>query len=127
MLAGDIPKDCKEGYYINPVVFTDVMSNMRIAKEEIFGPVLSVITYKTKEEAIRIANDSEYGLCGGVFGEKNEAIEVARKMETGVVRINGASLCSGAPFGGYKQSGIGRESCLQSVDEYMEIKSICVE
>ena len=127
LLAGDIPKDCKEGYYINPVVFTDVMSNMRIAKEEIFGPVLSVITYKTKEEAIRIANDSEYGLCGGVFGEKNEAIEVARKMETGVVRINGASLCSGAPFGGYKQSGIGRESCLQSVDEFMEIKSICVE
>ena len=127
LLVGDISKDCEKGYYINPVVFTDVMSTMRIAKEEIFGPVLSVIVYKTKEEAIRIANDSEYGLCGGVFGEKNEAIEVARKMETGVVRINGASICSGAPFGGYKQSGIGRESCLQSVDEYMEIKSICVE
>lgn len=125
MLVGEIPDNCDHGYYVKPVIFTDVNNRMRIAREEIFGPVLSVITYETVEEAIAIANDSPYGLCGAVYGAQEDAIDVARQMETGVVCINGAGICSGAPFGGYKESGIGRESCIQSMDEYMEIKSIC--
>lgn len=125
MLVGEIPESCDGGYYVKPVIFTDVTNDMRIAREEIFGPVLSVITYRTIEEAIEIANDSPYGLCGAVYGPEEDAIEVARQMETGVICINGAGICSGAPFGGYKESGIGRESCIQSVDEYLEIKSIC--
>lgn len=125
MLTGEIPDNCDNGYYVKPVVFTEVKNSMRIAQEEIFGPVLSVITYDTVEEAIAIANDSPYGLCGAVYGSEEDAIEIARQMETGVVCINGAGICSGAPFGGYKESGIGRESCIQSVDEYLEIKSIC--
>lgn len=127
MLTGEIPDNFDKGYYVKPVVFTDVKNNMRIAQEEIFGPVLSVITYETVEEAISIANDSPYGLCGAVYGKEEEAIEVARHMETGVICINGVGICAGAPFGGYKESGIGRESCIQSVDEYLEIKSICYE
>lgn len=126
MLVGEIPENCEDGYYIKPVIFTDVNNSMKIAKEEIFGPVLACISYETKEEAIKIANDSPYGLCGGVFGNHAEAVEIARKIDTGVVRINGVGICSGAPFGGYKQSGIGRESCIQSVDEYMEIKAIII-
>lgn len=125
MLVGEIPESCDGGYYVKTVIFTDVTNDMRIAREEIFGPVLSVITYRTIEEAIEIANDSPYGLCGAVYGPEGDAIEVARQMETGVICINGAGICSGAPFGGYKESGIGRESCIQSVDEYLEIKSIC--
>ena len=124
MLVGEVPDNCDNGYYVQPVIFTDVKNSMRIAAEEIFGPVLCVITYETVEEAIAIANDSPYGLCGAVYGEKEDAVEVARQMETGVICINGSGICSGAPFGGYKQSGIGRESCEQSVDEYMEIKAI---
>ena len=126
MLVGEVPEDCREGYYVKPVIFTQVKNKMRIAQEEIFGPVLSVIYYDTVEEAIAIANDSPYGLCGAVYGEETEAIKVAGKMETGVICLNGAGICSGAPFGGYKQSGIGRESCVQSVDEYLEIKAICL-
>lgn len=126
MLVGEVPENCNQGYYVKPVIFTDVNNQMRIAQEEIFGPVLSVIYYETVEEAVAIANDSPYGLCGAVYGEEEEAIAVSRKMDTGVVRINGADICSGAPFGGYKQSGIGRESCVQSVDEYLEIKAICL-
>lgn len=126
MITGSVPSDCDRGYYVEPTVFMDVDNAMTIAQEEIFGPVLSVITYETVAEAITIANDSPYGLCGAVFGERESAIAVAREMETGVIRINGADICSGAPFGGYKQSGIGRESCEQSMDEYMEIKAICL-
>ncbi|HCJ09193.1 MAG: aldehyde dehydrogenase family protein [Lachnospiraceae bacterium] len=126
MIAGKVPDGAEKGYYIQPVIFSDVRNDMTIAKEEIFGPVLCMITYDSLEEAIAIANDSEYGLCGGVFGPEKEAIEVARQMETGVVCINGSGINSGAPFGGYKQSGIGRESCEQSMDEYMEIKAICI-
>lgn len=127
LLCGEVPENADMGYYVKPVVFTDVKNEMRIASEEIFGPVLSVITYQTLEEAIAIANDSPYGLCGAVYGAKDEAVEAARQMETGVICINGAPICSGAPFGGYKESGIGRESCVQSVDEYLEIKAICCQ
>ncbi len=125
MIIGEIPKSCDNGYYVKPVVFMDVTNDMRIAREEIFGPVLCVIAYNNIEEAIEIANDSPYGLCGAVFGDEDLAIDTARKMETGVICINGSGICKGAPFGGYKESGNGRESCIQSVDEYMEIKAIC--
>lgn len=125
MITGEIPKSCDNGYYVKPVVFMDVTNDMRIAREEIFGPVLCVIAYNSIEEAIEIANDSPYGLCGAVFGDEDLAIDTARKMETGVICINGSGICKGAPFGGYKESGNGRESCIQSVDEYMEIKAIC--
>lgn len=126
LLVGKVPDNCDNGYYVDPVIFTDVDNKMKIAQEEIFGPVLSVIYYDTVDEAIEIANDSPYGLCGAVFGPEKDAVEVARKMDTGVICINGSGICSGAPFGGYKQSGIGRESCVQSVDEYLEIKAICI-
>lgn len=125
MITGEIPKSCDNGYYVKPVVFMDVTNDMRIAREEIFGPVLCVIAYNNIEEAIKIANDSPYGLCGAVFGDEDLAIDTARKIETGVICINGSGICKGAPFGGYKESGNGRESCIQSVDEYMEIKAIC--
>lgn len=124
MIVGEVPENCNNGYYVSPVVFMDVDNSMTIAREEIFGPVLSVISYKDVNEAIKIANDSPYGLCGGVWGDKEEAINVARKMETGTVRINDASIPLGAPFGGYKESGIGRENALITMDEYLEIKAI---
>ncbi|MGN0152908.1 MAG: aldehyde dehydrogenase family protein [Lachnospiraceae bacterium] len=126
MLVGEVPDNCDNGYYVKPVIFADVDNHMTIAVEEIFGPVLCMITYDTVDEAIAISNDTVYGLCGGVFGPEEKAIQVARQMETGVVCINGSAINSGAPFGGYKESGIGRESCIQSVDEYLEIKSICL-
>lgn len=124
MLCGEVPDNCDNGYYVKPVVFTNVVNSMTIAQEEIFGPVLSVITYKNIDEAIEIANDSQYGLCGGVFGEELEAVEVARKMETGSIHINNAYFPIGASFGGYKQSGVGRENSMETFKEYLEIKAI---
>lgn len=112
------------GYFVQPVVFSKVKNDMRIAQEEIFGPVLCVIPYSTVEEAVRLANDSPYGLCGGVFGSPAQALAVARQMETGGVRINGGGLTLGAPFGGYKQSGLGREYSVHEFEDYLEIKSL---
>ena len=126
MLFGEVPAACEHGYYVKPVIFTDVTNDMTIAKEEIFGPVLSVIYYKTIEEAMDIVNDSVYGLSGAVFGERDEAISFAKKMETGVVHINGAPFTLDAPFGGYKQSGLGRENSIYSFDEYLEIKALLI-
>lgn len=126
LLVGEIPIECKEGYYINPVVFTEVTNQMTIAREEIFGPVLCIISYETEEEALFIANDSIYGLSGAVFGEKEHAKQFALKMQTGNVHINGADYVTGAPFGGYKQSGLGREFDSTSFEEYMEIKALFI-
>jgi acyl-CoA reductase-like NAD-dependent aldehyde dehydrogenase len=98
---------------------------MTIAQEEIFGPVLSIIPYDTEEEAIAIANDSNYGLAGGVWAESDEkAFEVARKIRTGQVEINGGSFNVVAPFGGYKQSGIGRELGTYGFEEFLEVKAV---
>jgi betaine-aldehyde dehydrogenase len=98
---------------------------MTIAQEEIFGPVLSVLPYDTEEEAIRIANDTIYGLAGGVWsGDPERAMRVARRMRTGQVDVNGGKFNSLAPFGGYKQSGIGREMGLYGLEEYLQVKSI---
>src|SRR5699024_11158905 len=120
LLLGEIPKESK-GYYINPVVFTDVDNHMEIAREEIFGPVLSVIYYDTVEEAIHIANDTKYGLSGAVFGPDKEAIEVAKQIRTGEVAINNGSSLHQAPFGGFKHSGLGREGGKYGIDEFVEI------
>ncbi|MGI6057225.1 MAG: aldehyde dehydrogenase family protein [Bilifractor sp.] len=126
LVTGSVPDSSGNGYYVKPVVFSEVSNNMRIAREEIFGPVLCVIPYDTPEEALDIINDSPYGLCGGVYGEEEEAVEAARHIESGSVRINGAPVITGAPFGGYKQSGIGREASEDTFEEYLEIKAILI-
>ncbi len=119
------PEGLEQGYYVQPTIFSNVRNDMTIAQEEIFGPVLSIIPYDTEEEAIAIANDSLYGLSGGVWaGSDEKATEVARKMRTGQVDINGGAFNLGAPFGGYKQSGIGRERGLLGFEEFLEVKSV---
>ena len=119
------PNPTSKGFYVKPTVFTNVKNNMTIAKEEIFGPVLSIIPYKDENEAIAIANDTPYGLAGYVSSENIEhARSVASKMRTGMVHINGAPLDAMAPFGGYKQSGNGREWGEYGLEEFLEIKSV---
>ncbi len=119
------PEGLEEGYYITPTIFSDVRNDMTIAQEEIFGPVLSIIPYDTEEEAVAIANDSIYGLDGGVWASTDEkAFEVARKIRTGRVEINGGAFNIFAPFGGYKQSGIGRELGEYGFEEFLEVKAI---
>ena len=119
------PDGLTQGYYVRPTVFSDVRPDMTIAQEEIFGPVLSIIPYDTEEEAIEIANGTVYGLAGGVWSADPErAQRVARRLRTGQVDINGASFNPFAPFGGYKQSGIGRELGRHGLEEYLETKSL---
>ncbi len=118
------PDGLNRGYYVKPTVFSNVSNDMTIAREEIFGPVLSLIGYKDKEDAIRIANDTEYGLSGYVSGDPEEAREVAAQIRTGNVHLNGAPVDTTAPFGGYKQSGNGREWGQYGFEEFLEIKSI---
>lgn len=118
-----------KGYYIEPTVFVNVKNNMRIAQEEIFGPVLCVINFQGDDEAIKIANDSVFGLAGAVWSKNDErAINIANKLRTGTVWINEYHLLSDrAPFGGYKQSGIGREFGLDGIKEYTEAKHIHID
>ncbi len=119
------PDGLDKGYYVKPTVFTDVNNDMTIAREEIFGPVLSIIPYETEDEAIRIANDTPYGLSGYVSsGDIDRARRVAARLRTGMVHINGADLEALAPFGGYKQSGNGREWGAHGMDEFLEVKSV---
>ena len=119
------PEGLERGHYVQPTIFSDVRNDMTIAQEEIFGPVLSIIPYDTEQEAIDMANDSVYGLAGGVWaGSDERAFEVARKIRTGQVEINGGSWNVVAPFGGYKQSGIGRELGTFGFEEFLEVKSI---
>jgi acyl-CoA reductase-like NAD-dependent aldehyde dehydrogenase len=121
----DAPEGLDKGYFIQPTVFSNVTNDMTIAREEIFGPVLSIIPYDTEEEAIEIANDTNYGLSGAVWGgTKEHAIEVAQKLRTGQVDVNGGNFNPLAPFGGYKQSGIGRERGAFGFEEFVEVKSI---
>ena len=120
-----MPEGLEGGYFVRPTVFADVTPQMTIFREEIFGPVLSISTYSTEEEAIAMANDSEYGLSGGVWsGDEERAMRVARKMRTGQVSINGGAFNVSAPFGGYKLSGNGRELGVHGLEEYLEVKSI---
>jgi acyl-CoA reductase-like NAD-dependent aldehyde dehydrogenase len=120
-----MPEGTDRGFYVKPTVFADVTPEMTIFREEIFGPVLSITTYSTEEEAISLANDSDYGLSGGVWsGDEVRAVRVARRMRTGQVSINGGAFNVSAPFGGYKRSGLGRELGVHGLEEYLEIKSI---
>jgi aldehyde dehydrogenase (NAD+) len=124
LLIGGGRPDIDRGYYISPTIFTDVDPNDKIAQEEIFGPVLTVHTFDTEEEAISIANNSDYGLNGSVFAADPEhALAVARRVRTGTVEINGNPGGFHAPIGGFKRSGIGREAGLEGFDAYVEIKS----
>lgn len=118
------PEGLETGYYVKPTVFANVSNDMTIAQQEIFGPVLSIIPYQDKEDAIRIANDTVYGLSGYVSGDKENANYVAKHLRTGNVHVNGAPPDFGGPFGGYKQSGNGREWGTLGFEEYLEIKAI---
>ena len=119
------PEGLKTGYYVRPTVFSEANNQMTIAREEIFGPVLTMIPYKTEEEAIDIANDTAYGLAGYVqSGDMNHARDVASKIRAGNVDINGAFCGFNAPFGGYKQSGNGREWGGHGFEEYLEVKAV---
>ncbi len=127
LVAGgpDKPEDFKKGYFIKPTVFTDVSNDMRIAKEEIFGPVLSIIPFENEEEAIKITNDTEYGLGNYLQTEnKEKAKRVSKKLRSGIVYVNHKPADSGTPFGGYRQSGNGREGGIWGLHEYLEIKTI---
>ena len=119
------PDGLDTGYFVKPTVFSEVRRDMRIAQEEIFGPVLSILPYDTEEEAIDIANDSDYGLAGGVWaGDQEHGVAVARRIRTGQVEVNGGAFNPNAPFGGYKQSGIGREYGAFGLEEFLEVKSL---
>jgi len=119
------PENLPKGYFVKPTVFANVKNGMTIAQQEIFGPVLCIIPYDTEEEAIRIANDSVYGLSGGVWSNDPErAKRVARRIRTGQIDINGANFNPTAPFGGFKQSGRGREYGKWGLEEFLEIKSM---
>ena len=120
------PDGLGTGYYVKPTVFANVSNDMTIAREEIFGPVLSIIPYDDEDDAIKIANDTPYGLSGYVSsGDIERARRVASRLRTGMVHINGADLEAMAPFGGYKHSGNGREWGVHGMDEYLEVKSVC--
>ncbi len=119
------PEGLETGYFVRPTVFSDVTPSMRIAQEEIFGPVLVIEPYDDLEEAVAIANDTHYGLAGGVFGtDSGEAMKVARRLRAGQVEVNGGQFNPFAPFGGYKQSGIGRENGAHAMAEFLETKAL---
>jgi len=119
------PEGLDKGYYVRPTVFSEVRNDMTIAQEEIFGPVLSILPYETEDEAVAIANDSPYGLSGGVWSADQErAKAVARKIRTGQIEVNGGAFNPNAPFGGYKSSGYGREYGTFGFEEFLEIKSM---
>ena len=120
-----MPEGISKGYYVRPTIFANVSPDMKIWKEEIFGPVLVITTYKSEEEALKLANDSIYGLSGGVWSKDEErAIKFAKDMRTGQVSVNGGAFNVSAPFGGYKLSGNGRELGAHGLNEFLEIKSI---
>jgi aldehyde dehydrogenase (NAD+) len=124
VLGGGRP-DLPRGWYVEPTIFADVDPGSTIAQEEIFGPALAVIPFDDDADAVRIANDSIYGLSGAVFsGSTERALAVARRIRTGSVSVNGGQTFGIGPFGGYKQSGLGREGGTWGFEEYLEIKSI---
>jgi acyl-CoA reductase-like NAD-dependent aldehyde dehydrogenase len=121
----EAPDGLARGFFVQPTVFSSVTPDMTIARDEIFGPVLSIIPYDTEDEAVEIANDTEYGLAGGVWaGDPERAKAVARRLRTGQVEVNGGGFNPMAPFGGYKQSGNGREFGAFGLEEFLEVKSM---
>jgi aldehyde dehydrogenase (NAD+) len=126
IVGGHRPAQFDKGYFVEPTLFTDVDNSMTIAQEEIFGPVLVVIAYDDDNDAVRIANDSSYGLSGGVFsGSGERAMSIARRIRTGSISVNGG-VWYGAdgPYGGYKTSGIGRQNGIEGFETYLETKLI---
>ena len=126
LIAGgtELPDGLDKGYFVKPTVFADVTNDMTIAREEVFGPVLCILKYETEEEAIEIANDTDYGLAGYVQGEIDHAQEVARHIRAGQITINGGNRENNAPFGGYKASGNGREHGTHGLEDYLETKAM---
>jgi aldehyde dehydrogenase (NAD+) len=125
LVAGGPEAPLDKGYYVSPTVFADVTPDMTIAREEIFGPVVSILPYEDEDDALRIANGTVYGLAGAVWAADDEtAVAFARRMETGQVDINGGRFNPLAPFGGYKQSGVGRELGAHGLTEYLQTKSL---
>jgi betaine-aldehyde dehydrogenase len=127
LVAGgaDAPEGVPGGYFVKPTVFGKVKNSMTIAQEEIFGPVLSIIPYKDEEEAVKIANDSPYGLAGAVWSKDDaHAQAVARRIRAGQIDVNGGAFNMNAPFGGFKQSGHGREAGVYGLEEFLELKSL---
>jgi acyl-CoA reductase-like NAD-dependent aldehyde dehydrogenase len=123
--GADSPEEAERGYFVRPTIFSDVTTDMTIAREEIFGPVLCILPYDNETDALRIANDSLYGLSGGVWSADDARAErIARRMRTGRVSINGGTYNPFAPFGGYKQSGLGRELGRFGLEEFLEYKAI---
>ena len=120
------PTEFDKGFWVSPTLFTDVDNTMTIAQEEIFGPVLAVIPYEDEEDAIRIANDSVYGLAGNVMsGSLDRSLAVARRLRAGFIGLNGtAGYGADTPFGGYKDSGVGRQNGVAGFSQYTEIKSV---
>lgn len=123
--GGERPANLEKGWYVPPTIFADVRNDMRIAQEEIFGPVVCVIPFDTVEEAIQIANDSDYGLSGAVYASDVELAErIARQVRTGQISVNTWGMCVVQPFGGYKQSGLGREGNVEGLSAFLETKLI---
>ena len=119
------PEGLQKGYFVKPTVFADVNNDMEIARTEIFGPVLSVMPFETEEEAIKIANDTPYGLTNYIQTQDKEKVKrIARKLRSGMVDVNGAGIAVDAPFGGFKHSGIGREAGEHGLEEFLEVKSV---
>jgi betaine-aldehyde dehydrogenase len=125
VVGGGRPSGFDKGWFVEPTVFADVDNKMTIAQEEIFGPVLAVIPYDSPDDAVRIANDSDYGLAGSVWtSDVGAGLEIAKRVRTGTYGVNGSSMNFAAPFGGFKQSGVGRELGPEGLEEYLELKGI---
>ena len=127
LVAGGVgrPEGLNRGWFVKPTVFADATPNMTIMREEIFGPVLAIMPFDSEDEAIELANDTPYGLAAYIQTGSNErARRVAAKLRAGMIQVNGSGRASGSPFGGYKQSGVGREGGVWGIEEFLEIKSI---
>jgi len=127
VFGGARPAALGAGYYVSPALLAGVDNGMRVAQEEIFGPVIALIAYDSEDEGVRIANDSIYGLSGSVWtADRDRGVAIARRIRTGMVSINGAPQSWGTPFGGYKQSGVGREMGPEGLLAFHELKSIAI-
>jgi aldehyde dehydrogenase (NAD+) len=126
LVGGGVPTQLPKGYFVEPTLFVDVDPDATIAQEEIFGPVLAVLKYEDDADAVRIANNSRYGLSGAVNGGSLErALAVASQLRTGTIAVNGGQwFGADSPFGGYKESGIGREHGIAGFEEYLELKTV---